>query len=195
MKDIKIVGAAFSVLLFAAAFGANAQQNSTAPATKTAPKVTPKTAPKAPAPNPQTDSRDKMRTQKDLKGKDYQSPWWQELTSCGGQLYALSIHANRPKENMDAFRQNSNVIGNYGVQRLMLDRGIDLNAARAIASENFTNASRAKEMSYTLNMLLAPELRQIDREKTTDATLKNCSETFGEYARTFPELFQAKPAN
>lgn len=186
MKKFELVCAA--ALLFCLSSYATAQQTNAPNA------VMPKAPPAKQQSPSQSEPRDKMRTLKNKEGKDYQTAWWIELTWCGGEMYALSIHADKPKENMDAFRANGNMMGNLGVHRLVADRGVDANYARALASESFTSASRSKEVSYNLSNLLTPDLRKIDRDKTTEKTLAMCSQTLGDYAKEFPELFQ-KPAN
>ena len=180
-----------AALIFCLSSYATAQQTRQTNTPKAAQSKAPPAKQQSPS---QSDPRDKMRTLKNKEGKDYQTAWWKELTWCGGEMYSLSVHADRPKENMDAFRQNGNMIANYGVHRLVTDRGMEINPARLLASENFTNASRSKEMSYNLSNLLTPDLRKIDRDKTTEKTLAMCSQTLGDYAKEFPELFQ-KPAN
>lgn len=149
----------------------------------------PTTAPKPQATKPVdtskvTISNDKMREIKNKDGKIIKIEWWRELTFCGGQIYGMGELTSEKPEQAKILMNNGTLVANYGVQRLMIDRKIDLKAAQPFASESFTSGVNSFKSAYWTYRTLGTHQTYID------STMKNCQTTLGDYSQKFPELFK-----
>lgn len=149
----------------------------------------PTTSPKPQAAKPidsakVTISSDKMREIKNKEGKIIKYEWWRELTYCGGKIYGLGEITSETPEKAKIVMNNGTLVANYGVQRLMIDRKIDLKSAQPLASESFTSGVNSFKSGYWTYRALGTHQNYID------STMKDCQSTLTEYSQKFPELFK-----
>lgn len=132
-----------------------------------------------------TTSPDKMREIKNKEGKIIKYEWWRELTYCGGKIYGLGELTSENPEKAKIVMNNGTLVANYGVQRLMIDRKIDLKTAQPLASESFTSGVNSFKSAYWTYRTLGTHQNYID------STMKDCQTTLTEYSQKFPELFKS----
>lgn len=133
-----------------------------------------------------TISTDRMREIKNKDGKIIKMEWWRELTYCGGKIYGLGELTSEDPEKAKILKNNGTLVANFGVQRLMVDRKIDLKTAQPFASESFTSGVNSFKSAYWTYRALGTHQNYID------TTMKECQTTLTEYSQKFPELFKGK---
>lgn len=132
------------------------------------------------------DPRDKLRTLKNKEGKTYKLEWWREIAWCGGMILGVSAQNYSDPQKQKILQDNAQFIGYKAIERIALDRKIDVPSATPIVSEVYTKAKMSFDSMYwTVNITGG-------KAKYIEDTMKKCEGTLNEYAAEFPALFQEK---